>query len=276
MRALSAPSPFDAAELCVHEFRAIHGIPNQRVDVQDAASKLGIRLEEKSLPLSGLLLSENGSDFAIIVNSGMTPERKRFTIAHELGHYLIARKVGATLGREACQDSDEESLANTAAAEMLMPWFMVRNEAKQQRFSAATLLRLARAYGVSPTAMLHRLWRILKQEMRVDLRATIWRLGDRGVFYPETTLPSNHPQRPIQLSDGGCVAQAFRSRQATLARHYDATEGMVERLAAAWRLGAADKVLELTWPSSHVVPSESAVSQHLDLAPSGGRRKDCA
>src|SRR5664279_2674779 len=68
------------------------------VDVVAIASHLGLNVwETKSLPesISGKIFKDpmNGgsSGFSILVNASHSLPRKRFTIAHEIGHFILHR-----------------------------------------------------------------------------------------------------------------------------------------------------------------------------------------
>jgi len=94
--------------------------------------------------------------WAIIYNSDVSEGRKRFTIAHEFGHYLMHRHLfpkGFECNEESVtfrSGSDLEEEADTFAASMLMPLddFRARLSAKAQP-SLDDLGTLADHYGVS-------------------------------------------------------------------------------------------------------------------------------
>jgi Zn-dependent peptidase ImmA (M78 family) len=104
------------------------------VDVKGIAEQLGVNVWELTgLPdtISGKLFidHDNGgmSGFSIGVNSREGYKRKRFTIAHELAHYLLHRHLitNGVLVDDALYRSDlssrEEVEANKLAADILMP-----------------------------------------------------------------------------------------------------------------------------------------------------------
>ena len=71
------------------DIRAGSGVP---VDVDSVAQSYGIeiRKDDVSDKLSGFLVrSTKGGNPIIGVNCKHHPNRQRFTIAHELGHYLL-------------------------------------------------------------------------------------------------------------------------------------------------------------------------------------------
>lgn len=89
--------------------------------------------------------------WAIFVAPGRGNGRRRFSIAHELGHYLLHRDLiaaGTTPGPE------HEREANEFAAELLMPEEVIRRAALNQ------LAELKDHFLVSPTALQVRLERL--------------------------------------------------------------------------------------------------------------------
>lgn len=66
----------------------------QSVNVVAILSELGVDYEERRMfgGESGWIEYGDGR-FKVVVNQGESPQRKRFTAAHELGHYLIQRDL---------------------------------------------------------------------------------------------------------------------------------------------------------------------------------------
>jgi Zn-dependent peptidase ImmA (M78 family) len=117
--------------------------------------------------LSGLLLREEGT-YSIYVNKNHAFSRQRFTIAHEIGHYVSflmdsfskdeLEKEGrfedkAVTFRKNGTYSDAETEANMIAAELLMPAVKVEELLKQELSPED----MADLFYVSPSAMTIRL-----------------------------------------------------------------------------------------------------------------------
>ena len=107
------------------------------VDPVWIANELGLDVVETTLDddVSGALLKEPEQDPVIILNRNDSNVRKRFTCAHELGHYVKRTENGQPLeyefvdyrGKLASQGVDsEEIFANNFAACLLMPEKEVR------------------------------------------------------------------------------------------------------------------------------------------------------
>ena len=146
------------------------------VTVADMAGAIGIevRMEKVDDDLSGFLLRDMEARTAIIgVNATHSESRVRFTIAHELGHFLLhegvtvhfdGQRPGMTLnlrGVEASMGTDDnEREANLFAAELLMPQKFLERDL--QNFNSDlmdedALSELAKKYQVSVQALTFRL-----------------------------------------------------------------------------------------------------------------------
>lgn len=161
-----------------------HGVQNAPVDVYRMASVLGAQIHDDAAAasLSGFLVRDVNSRRALIgVNGSHPPARKRFTIAHEIGHLLlhegdalhVDRRDGVDLGlRVKLRDpesslgtDDEEKEANLFAAELLMPPSLLEADLSRMKADAPQaeeededlIEKLAGRYGVSVQAMTFRL-----------------------------------------------------------------------------------------------------------------------
>lgn len=137
------------------------------VDPVAIASKLGIKVVEVDLPenVSGALIKERGKDPEIFIHVTDSRQRKRFSCAHELGHYFSRlknlegsgsyeyvdfRDTNSTTGRD-----PEEVFANGFAANLLMPEAEVRRKFKKA--SATAAIKLLTHFDVSESALTYRL-----------------------------------------------------------------------------------------------------------------------
>lgn len=138
------------------------------VPVGKIASELGLKVSLSSLSpsISGLIEPDNDapSGFRIRVNRFESDERQRFTIAHEIAHFLLHRDhirsgiVDNVMYRSSLS-SFREAEANRLAADIVMPMERVLEELRRlggikDESSAVTLARL---FKVSLPAMKVRL-----------------------------------------------------------------------------------------------------------------------
>ncbi|MBN3239837.1 ImmA/IrrE family metallo-endopeptidase [Pectobacterium versatile] len=108
-------------------FAKEHGISIEPLDVTELTKKLGIqmRMEPMEGEESGCLKKDKLGKWIMIINSLQHPHRQRFTIAHELGHFIkhtIIKEsfVDTTFFRNE-ESNPMEHEANKFAAELLMP-----------------------------------------------------------------------------------------------------------------------------------------------------------
>lgn len=137
------------------------------VSLRNIARLYDVKIAEDSLEggAAGYLLRDDGRAL-IVVNKRDSRARKRFTIAHELGHLLMHR------GRPLLVDGDvrisertasdfastpEEREANQFAAALLMPEELVLREWEKVHPTPAAVAELAQRCEVSLSAMQFRL-----------------------------------------------------------------------------------------------------------------------
>jgi len=128
------------------------------VKVGEIAKALGVRVVISELPrgVSGKLSRESEDHWVIRVNRHEHKNRQRFTIAHEIAHFVLHRSeikhelTDDTFYRSGLSERREWE-ANRLAAEILMPWDLLRQEMQggQKRSPA----ELAEIFGVSEAAM---------------------------------------------------------------------------------------------------------------------------
>lgn len=151
-----------------------HGVRTGPVEVAKLARAIGVQVQEQPAEdeLSGFLYRDRKKQSAIIgVNSTHHVNRRRFTTAHELGHYLlhdfddvhVDRQFKMWLRSEASsQGTDlEEKEANLFAAEILMPPEFIERDIRKigvfDLMDEEVIAKLAAKYGVSTQAMNFRL-----------------------------------------------------------------------------------------------------------------------
>jgi Zn-dependent peptidase ImmA (M78 family) len=138
------------------------------VPVVEIAKKLGLSIVEIQMPSfdamgvpSGVLTKDDNAKWSIVLNESEKHTRKRFTIAHEIGHFLIhanlvfvdAFPAGETFYRGAGGDESSEKDANYFAANLLMP----TEKVKEVWQVDGNISELARKFDVSEVSMTFRL-----------------------------------------------------------------------------------------------------------------------
>lgn len=135
------------------------------VQVVALASELGLNVY--SAPnfgdnVSGMIKRDDKhggtSGFAIYVNANHAKTRRRFTIAHEIAHYILHENligdgiVEDALLRANGLTNSVEKQANNLAANILMPWHLLEPAMK----SGLSIETLAAMFEVSRDAMSYR------------------------------------------------------------------------------------------------------------------------
>jgi len=106
------------------------------------------------------------SGFAIYVNAAHPLVRRRFTIAHEIAHYILHENlIGDGIAEDALLraglSNAVERQANAMAADILMPWHLIKD---LQENGIETIDGLATILQVSKDAMSYRLLGVPYQE----------------------------------------------------------------------------------------------------------------
>ncbi len=140
------------------------------IPVQEIAAAVDI-LEIKPITLSGfeggLITPDDKSSGCILINENSRPQRQRFTIGHELGHYLNPWHNSGSEGQFMCKAQDMvvcgtpagmrqkmEVEANQFSAELLMPTKFMRDHIKRIKEPETDhIVALAEKYDVSKESM---------------------------------------------------------------------------------------------------------------------------
>ncbi len=127
------------------------------VDIIKLSKELGIRLfgnTEWADNISGAIAKDPDSEsgYSIYVNINHHPNRQRFTIAHEIAHYIFHKEqIGDGIREDilfrSSLSNDLEKEANSWASEILMPDHLLKKEEEKD------IEKLAKKFEVSTQAM---------------------------------------------------------------------------------------------------------------------------
>lgn len=151
-------SPSETAEKLLRRLR----ISEPPIYPEIIAQKLNVPVFEWNLPdeISGLFV-RNDELVCIGVNQSHAQVRQRFTVAHELGHFVFSNEEELFVdfvdnGSEIrSKDQNAEKRANYFAAGLLMPRSWLKRDFDQ--YGSDALATLSRRYQVSEQAMWFRL-----------------------------------------------------------------------------------------------------------------------
>jgi Zn-dependent peptidase ImmA (M78 family) len=158
----------------VEQLLARYAVTRVPVPVDKIAESLDVKvcITPADDDLSGFMYRDRREGMSVIgVNSAHSTNRQRFTIGHELGHFLLHDQDGVHVDRQfqvklrnrtSSEGTNlEEQEANLFAAELLMPSKFLEDDLDKLEAvdveDEAVVARLARRYKVSTQAMTFRL-----------------------------------------------------------------------------------------------------------------------
>lgn len=160
--------------------------------------------------------------WVVICNASAKEGRRRFTVAHEVGHYLLHRHLLPAEGIY-CKDGDLfqrdmkviEKEADTFAASLLMPFHDLRRQLDPKaKPSLDDLGALAGRYGVSLTALMRR-WLEYTERRAVIVVSTdgyvLWSWSSAAAYRTGRFIRTSGPPHPIHDASG--AAQPALAKQ---------------------------------------------------------------
>lgn len=197
------------------------------IDLDAIAFDVGkLLIEDGGLDNSqGRLVTTDGGG-TIRVKEGLNPGRRRFTVAHEIGHYILhptkrLNHSDDTTNFRIWNDPSEEAEANLFAAELLMPEFLFRKAITKDDPSLGFMDSVASAFKTSTmaTAFQYTVYSKEPVAMVVSVDGKIkWRVQSPS-FSPKIRLG--------QLHQHSGAAEIFAGKAGD-------TNGLVDTPAAAW------------------------------------------
>lgn len=125
---------------------------------------MGVRVYVRRLEahISGLFAYDDTLGACILLNANHSKERRNHTAAHELGHFISARKVPDVLHTHGLDDSREERYADHFARAFLTPVRLITQKFQEVTAGSPSLTRrhiilLSHALGVSREGIVRRL-----------------------------------------------------------------------------------------------------------------------
>ena len=123
------------------------------VSVVSLLEEKGIKVLETEAPLSfdGLSAVVNDDTRVVVLNSSHSPERRRFTACHELGHLVLAFDSSLS-------EKEEEKLCHVFASELLLPEsvFRILIGTSRASLSYQEMKALQLRYGISCDALMYK------------------------------------------------------------------------------------------------------------------------
>jgi hypothetical protein len=200
-RAQPGPGALSPAALLAGMLLDRFNIPG-KPDLEALCRLLGLKVREKKFyGFDGILVRRENTNTGIIgVNSILASSHKRFTVAHEIGHFMIPyhRRLETVCqaGSIECFSTDLNSVeadANEFAVELLMPRSVVANRLELDTPSLARIGALAQEFDTSLIAATHRFLTLTDRYC-----AMVWSRKGRAVWYRTSgSLRSSLPLRDL-------------------------------------------------------------------------------
>jgi hypothetical protein len=162
-RIYNSETPERVARLLADDTRRSARMAGPPFDARSCAKAFGISIDRAPLSSRGLLRDWDSEQCRILLPSrGRELAQENFTVAHELGHYVIRRKlqghVPNTLFRGV--HGDEEYLCDVFATELLIPRFSLQKLVTEYGLTPSLVLWLAEQYGVPLRTALVKCWEL--------------------------------------------------------------------------------------------------------------------
>lgn len=188
---------------------------------------VGIELTDTTAFEAALIMDVNKAAGSILLSRSSDPKRRRFSIGHELGHFLIPSHMPRSGEQFSCSHADLRSAdtaekdrhkrieaeANRFAAHLLMPPARIRASLTSLQPDLAEVVRLAREFNVSKEAMARSYAGAHRQTLAVlmlqgDRIERIYRPDDFpwiephwGAAVPKDSIAFGHRLAPGELSE---------------------------------------------------------------------------
>lgn len=253
-------SPADYAKRLLLELN-IKDVP---IYPRKIAKGLGIFVRERKADsgYDGYLLSANGT-WGIMINSSIRSKaRKRFTVAHELGHYCIDHHNGTSyqcfgrdIGAISSSARQDEREANEFAVELLMPDELFKEDIRQRDIGLETVNSLATKYGTSITSTAIRYARcspdacaiVVSEQGKIKYFAYSEGFRKGKYFYISRNAPLRDGSYAKRLFDAGLQIPEGQGEVTASSWSANATDPKATVLEHSRCLSAFNQVLSLIW-----------------------------
>ena len=133
------------------------------IDLDAIALVLGVSVKYEPLEGCEALIVGHGERAIVTINKKSIPERQRFSLGHELGHWTHHKGRALYCAQEDIESNndkvrDTELIADRYASSLLVPSFLFRPAlAAYKKFSWKVIREIAKEFGCSPLATVLRI-----------------------------------------------------------------------------------------------------------------------
>ena len=130
------------------------------IDLREIAGSLGIDVVEDDIGRVDAFIMPEGGRYLAVVNSTQFPTRRRFSLAHEIAHVVLAGEIADPKFRytecSAARNNPIERACNELASDMLMPEWVFRQHANAQGWNLKGIVSLSGIFDTSFEATIRR------------------------------------------------------------------------------------------------------------------------
>jgi len=151
-RMVATPEDAENAAAALRSEWGLDDLPvESMVELIEDHDGIVVELEGAEQTVDGMAGLANGCHAVVVIDPGLSDDRKRFTLAHELGHLSMDTSGVAT-------SAGEERLAHRFASAFLVPASIARRElgVRRSHLSFEELMILKQKHGLSMQAWLYR------------------------------------------------------------------------------------------------------------------------
>lgn len=211
------------------------------IDLEAIAFHVNARVRQRKLAGCDACIVGHLNEAIITVNRECSLQRRRFSIAHELGHWHHHRgqRLACRADDITRDDNSFEREANNYAADLLMPWYLFKPIAKSiKRADFQEIKALAKLFSTSTTATAIRLlesavFPVVLVCHRHDGRKWFKRAPTvPSTWFPKNQLDADSYALDVQFGDGSENVK-FRKIKGSAwfdqsaARHWDVLESTI-------------------------------------------------
>ncbi len=199
----------------------------------------GLRVTLAELDGAGYLLNLHGRIGEMLVRRSDPPARRRYTCAHELGHWLLATYAEPVSERS--PHASVERWCDRFAAALLMPAAWVIEELVRASLDIGAIVGLPRRFGVSRHAAL------LRVNELAPLELGIVAISSGRLTFVWTTARKRHGR--FDWIDAAWLARELRGSRSQVRLSADGVELQAQRLTSSrWLVTLASSAVLLSWP----------------------------
>lgn len=220
---MTAPEPsLEPHKARMRELARAYAAQHPPSDALSLVEGLGVRLEYLDLgERDGALDPEHG---LILVNKRHSPERQRFTLAHEVSHALLHGDDDLLSAIHDAYDGERlegviETLCNVGAAAMLIPEELLRRMIERYGATGQALAELSRRADVSASTAMYALSEAVHIPVifavavaakgKLTVRASAESAGVKYSLRPGTPIPEGHPVETAHLTNFIMTEQSY-------------------------------------------------------------------